>query len=87
MEPNENEAITVTELEELAPLVVKESKAGYKTTEFWMTIVTIIAVSLGSAPVPDSKEGYVAAALAAAYALARGLAKKGIPHVEEPHDS
>jgi len=71
------------ELQEAVPVIVKETKAGYKTTEFWATVVTILAVNFGATPLPDSKEGYVSAALVAIYALARGLAKKGVPHVEE----
>lgn len=64
------------------PEVVKESKAGYKTTEFWVTVVTAILVVLNGIPLPEKYEGAVVAALGAVYALSRGIAKKGVPVVE-----
>lgn len=64
------------------PEVIKESKAGYKTTEFWLTIATSLLVVVDGIPMPDRYEGFVATALVVAYALSRGLAKKGIPSVE-----
>lgn len=65
------------------PAVVKESKSGYKTTEFWLTVITSLMVVVDGVPLPEKFEGVVIAVLGAAYALSRGLAKKGIPHVEE----
>jgi hypothetical protein len=64
------------------PTVVKESKAGYKTTEFWVTIAISGLTVLGGIPMPDKYNGLVVAALGAAYALSRGIAKKGIPAIE-----
>lgn len=66
---------------EALPVVVEESKAGYKTTEFWVAVVTSLLVVLNGIPLPDKYEGIVVGALGAAYAISRGLAKKGIPHV------
>lgn len=72
----------IDSVEEALPVIVTETKAGYRTTEFWVTVVTGLAVALNGIPLPESKEGYVLAGLAAVYAVARGLAKKGIPSVE-----
>jgi hypothetical protein len=71
------------DLIESIPTVVKESKAGHKTTEFWLTVITSVLVVLNGIPLPEKYEGFVVAALGAVYALSRGLAKKGIPVVEE----
>jgi hypothetical protein len=65
------------------PSVIRETKAGYKTTEFWVTVVTALAAMLEVAPVPDGTGGIAGVALAAVYALSRGIAKKGIPHIEQ----
>lgn len=72
-------------LDALGPLlvsVVKESKEGYKTTEFWLTAVLVLLTVLDVIPLPESYEAYVAGALGVAYTLSRGLAKKGVPVVE-----
>lgn len=70
------------ELVESIPTLVRESKAGYKTTEFWVGIILSLLVVLDGIPLPDKYEGVVAAALGAAYILSRGIAKKGVPVVE-----
>lgn len=59
------------------PTLVKESKAGYKTTEFWSTVGAAFA-DLGLDL--SSKEKILISALAAAYAIARGFAKNGTPN-------
>lgn len=64
------------------PAVVEESKKGFKTTEFWLAIATSVLVLLNGIPMPEQYEGFVIAALGAVYALSRGIAKKGVPHVE-----
>lgn len=64
------------------PEIVKESKAGYKTTEFWLTVVLSILTVVNAIPLPEKYEGAVVAALGIAYALSRGFAKKGIPDVQ-----
>ena len=77
-----NDPTDATEaLIESLPSVIEESKAGYKTTEFWVAIVTSLLVVLNGVPLPEKYEGAVVALLGAAYAISRGLAKKGIPHV------
>lgn len=62
--------------------VVKESKAGYKTTEFWLTILSGIGVATDAVPTPHDTKGYALVVLVALYAIARGIAKRGIPSIE-----
>lgn len=84
---NQNVAPAIEDAIESIPVLVKESKAGYKTTEFWVTIVTSLLVVLNGIPLPDKYGGFVVAALGAAYAISRGLAKKGVPAVEAAPDA
>lgn len=51
------------------------NKPGYKTTEFWLTVISATVVWLDAVPLPEKFEGVVLAGLAAVYSLARGLAK------------
>lgn len=50
---------------------------GYKTTEFWVTVTTIIGLVAASvaAPLSPRYAAIGAAVSAAAYTLSRGLAK------------
>lgn len=70
------------ELEALEPVVVRETKAGYKTTEFYFAAITSALVALGTVPTPHDWKGIVVAGVAALYAVARGIAKKGVANVE-----
>ena len=73
--------------DELGPaldVVIKESKAGYKTTEFWVAVAVSLLTVLDGIPLPEQYEGVVVSAIAVAYALSRGLAKQGVPSVEPP---
>lgn len=65
-------------------VVVRESKPGWKTTEFWVAVVTLVAVNLNGVvlTLPDKYQAIATAVVAGLYALARGLAKQGIPDVE-----
>ena len=74
-----NAAPAVTEVVADIPAVIKETKTGYKTTEFWVTLVTAVLALVTALPIQDKA---IAGALAAAYALARGFAKQGVPAVE-----
>lgn len=74
----------ISDVEQAVEVVVKESKAGYKTTEFWLTAITSVLVALSALPVPHNAQGYVVGAIVALYALARGLAKLGTPSVQPP---
>lgn len=59
-----------------APAVTKIVKAGYKTTEFWLTLAGVIATQLGAIHVPGKYGSTIQdSALIAAYVLSRGLAK------------
>lgn len=71
----------INEVSTLAPQVVSEAKAGYRTTEFWLVVAAGVLTSLGTLPLPDHVKGIVAAGLAGIYALSRGLAKRGVPNV------
>jgi hypothetical protein len=64
------------------PAVIEETRKGYKTTEFWIVVATSVLTVLNGIPLPEKYEGVVVAALAAIYALSRGIAKKGVPAVE-----
>lgn len=85
--PEEIEA-GVRDLQEIiaeAPIVVKETKAGWKTTEFWATLAGLAAVNLNGVilTLPDKYQAIATGVLIGLYALSRGQAKKGIPAVEE----
>lgn len=66
------------------PAVIQETKAGYKTTEFWITVGASLLTVLNAVPLPEKYEGVVVAALGVAYVLSRGIAKKGVPHIAAP---
>lgn len=70
------------ELLDALPVVVKETKEGYKTTEFWIAVVGILATQFDVTSLPPKFQGIVAGAIGIAYILSRGIAKKGIPAVE-----
>lgn len=72
----------ITGTVESVPEIIKESKAGYRTTEFWLTILASLLVLFDGIPLPEKYEGAVSAALVAVYALSRGLAKQGVPDIE-----
>jgi hypothetical protein len=54
-------------------------KPGYKTTEFWVAVATIIGsvVSTLSGNLPDKYAALASAIASSAYALSRGLTKNG----------
>lgn len=70
------------ELEAEAPVVVRETKAGYKTTEFYLTITTAFLTAVGALPTPHDAKTYVVAGLVGLYAVARAIAKKGVANVD-----
>lgn len=73
---------TVTNVVNELPEVIRETKAGYKTTEFWMTIATVLCSLL--AGLPEKYGAIVTLGAVGSYTLSRGIAKKGIPHIEVP---
>lgn len=88
--PDDNVSFDTAENRELVasvPVIIAESKAGYKTTEFWVGIVLSLLTVLDTVPLPEKFEGLVVGAIGLAYILSRGIAKKGIPVVETPPSS
>lgn len=59
-------------------VVVQDVKAGYKSTEFWLTVLGLLALNLNGVvlTLPDKYQAIASAVLAAAYAVSRGIAKK-----------
>lgn len=57
-----------------------ETKPGIYTTEFWITVLTALGMLLAGAEdwIPAKYAGFAIAASAAAYTIARGLAKQGV---------
>jgi len=57
-----------------------ETKPGIYTTEFWIIVLTALGMVLAGAQdwIPAKWAGILTAASAAAYAIARGLAKQGV---------
>jgi len=72
---------TVHALETDLPPLIKESKAGWKTTEFWAGIAAALNDVISTLPPTDK---VALTGLAAVYAVARGIAKNGIPFVSSP---
>lgn len=70
-----------SELAPLAPTLLQEAKAGYKTTEFWLVIVWEAATQTGAIHLPGTWGKLVAGiGGVASYVLSRGLAKNGTPN-------
>lgn len=59
-------------------LIEKEIKPGYKTSEFFISIITVIASITGSlSEVLPPKIGFILATISSVgYAISRGIAKK-----------
>ena len=60
-------------------------KTGYKTTEFCVSVVTILALAIGSVAgsLPGKYASIGAAIAAGLYALARGFSKQNLPPPEK----
>lgn len=63
-------------MEETKPTA--ETKPGFKTTEFWVTIATNVAAILAAigGAMPAEKAGLLLVVANGLYAVSRGLAKK-----------
>lgn len=71
-------AATTTNVVNEVPAVVKEVKAGYKTTEFWVAIATAILAQVGALHLPGKYGDTIATVSAVGlYILSRGAAKAG----------
>lgn len=84
--PFTNEAIganVVADPEVLSALpgVIAEAKSGWKTSEFWISLLGIFGVQVGALDMSGVSPGVATAALMVAYVLSRGVAKLGVPHV------
>lgn len=59
-----------------------ETKPGYLTTEFWVSIITGLYMFLNTTGVldqiPDKYAGLLLAIIGAAYTVSRGQAKNGV---------
>lgn len=65
----------------VAPGIVQETRRGWKTSEFWVGIAAAAQAVATELPQTDK---VAILALAAVYAVARGIAKQGIPNVVAP---
>lgn len=64
-----------------APAVVQETRRGYKTTEFYVLIAAGVQDLISTVP---PKDKLLITILGGVYALARGIAKNGIPSIVPP---
>ena len=69
-------------LEPAINTIITESRAGYKTTEFWVSVAVSLFAVVDPASLPDWAQTGLIAVAAGAYAISRGLAKQGVPAVE-----
>lgn len=84
--PVDDDAIQelVDDLTVLGPEIVKEAKAGYKTTEFWVMLAGVLTTQLGALHLPGKYGDTIATvAMVLGYIISRGLAKLGVPDVNE----
>lgn len=69
---------------ELTATTISETKPGYKTTEFWLTLILIVGGVLDETNawhfMPHNWAAIGMAVVAGAYSLSRGKAKQGIPY-------
>lgn len=63
-----------------------ETKKFYLTSEFWVAVGAVVGSLSGALPIPEQYKGAVAAVVAAAYAISRGLAKAGVNPAEAEID-
>lgn len=65
------------------PVIVKEAKAGYKSTEFWIAILGALALQTDTIHLPEKYGGSSVGTilLGVVYILSRGIAKNGVPDV------
>jgi hypothetical protein len=80
------DAPIVSTLVQDVPLAINETRRGWKTSEFWGVLVAAFT-TVGPIDVTD-KNKLIVGVLAIGYALARGLAKAGVPNASpvEPTD-
>lgn len=70
-----------SQLAPLVPQVIEETKAGYKTTEFWLVLAYEAVTLSGAVHIPGTLGKAIATAAGiVAYVLSRGIAKAGVPY-------
>lgn len=72
----------LTEIIRDVPVIIKETKSGYKTTEFWTSIVAVLVPLLAGAP--EKLMIPLVGAIGIAYTISRGIAKHGTPAAITP---
>lgn len=71
------------------PRAKRAHKPGWKTTEFWVTVLTVVG-SIATASVgivPNEYAALVTAFAQAAYVISRGIAKSGNAGIVTPDSS
>jgi hypothetical protein len=81
----EESATEIGELVRDVPVIIQETKEGYKTSEFWASIAAAIIPLL--AGVPEKFYVPLLGAITVAYTLSRGLAKRGVPASVTPAEA
>lgn len=70
--------------------VNSDAKPGYKTTEFWLTVLALVVSSLQEAVglfhITDSRVLLFQTFVVGAYTLSRGFAKSGTPALVKVED-
>jgi hypothetical protein len=65
-------------------VVSNETKPAYATTEFWITVLalatSVVQQAVGLFNISDSRVLLFQSIIVSAYAVARGLAKQGVPN-------
>lgn len=74
----------IEDMATLGPQVVKETKEGYKTTEFWVMLAGVLTTQLGALHLPGKYGDTIATvAMILGYIISRGFAKLGVPTTNE----
>lgn len=69
------------QLQQIVEPVVQETRRGYKTSEFWSSLAILFTDIATSLPAHDK---LLITILGGAYAIARGVAKNGVPNIISP---
>lgn len=65
---------------EAIPVLYEETRKGWKTTEFWLTVASLVAVNASGVvmTLPDKYQAIASAIIGGLYVVSRGVAKKGV---------
>ena len=62
-------------------------KPGWRTSEFWLSLLSIVLINVELIPIPDEWKWAATIAVAVGYQISRGLAKTGEPtYIVAPTD-